>query len=91
MLKYPVFWIEIAPGIELLHQAAVVSLALACHRVGFDGSGIAYPKQFLVAGVQGMVEVLEAAVAAEGDDRFSFAYNLKHVAQMADVQLTVLR
>jgi hypothetical protein len=34
-----------------------------------------------------MVEVLEAAVAAEGDDRFCFAYHLQHVASMVGVQL----
>ena len=38
-----------------------------------------------------MVEVLEAAIAAEGDDRFSFAHHLQHVAPMADVQLAAHR
>jgi hypothetical protein len=95
LLKQPVFGIELAAGIDAFAEAIRIKLqhfaAALHHHLGVDAleAGlITEPHHFLMAEAQGMVEVLEAAVATEGDDRAGFAAELKDVAAMHGSELT---
>ena len=95
LLKHPVLRVEVAGGVEAFGERVGVEFehftAALQHGVGGDALKarlIAQPDHLVVLEAQRVVVMLQAAIAAQGDDRAGVAAHLKDVAAVDGAELT---
>ena len=85
LLKHPMFWIEAAPGVELVAGVDIQlqELGFCLDRFFFARRSWArfpQPDGFVGGGLEGVVEMLQTPVAAEGHDGCRLTLHRQHGA-----------